>query len=117
MAHAPRKLLNFLSMSTQGDLGALTLYTSQRQKLVIFPRAPPLMPPSLEQSLQRQKFVTASIGWNTLTSAEKLRWKRAVSIANLRITGYNLWCYWSLTNDQQTIATIERQTGISLLPA
>lgn len=115
MAHQPRKMLDLLSMSTQGDLGALTMYTSQRGKLVIFPRAPPLNPPSLEQARQRQQFNATAIAWWSLTNEQRTAWKTAAIRAHLRITGYNLWTYWRLTGDKPTIETIERQAAISLL--
>jgi len=115
MAQVKREWMGLLGLNSQGDLGALTVYTSATGKLIIFPRAPPLNPPSIEQIYQRQLVVAAARAWNELTTAEKSNWEKAAKRASLKITGYNLFTYWSITHDSAPIQTIEAQTGISLL--
>lgn len=83
--------------------------------MVVFPRSPPLNPPTIEQIFQRQAFVAAAAEWRLQGPETRAKWKRAARRAALKITGYNLWVYWRCTNDQETIRTIERQSGINLL--
>jgi hypothetical protein len=115
MAWVSRELMGLLGLNSQGDLGALTVYTSATGKLVIFPRAPPLNPPSIEQIYQRQQFVAAARAWRELSAEQRSNWERAAKRASLKITGINLFYFWSTKRDEPTIRTIEQQTGIQLL--
>lgn len=115
MALLGTNLAVFMGFNTQGDLGGWTFYTSQRGALVFFPKAPPLNPPSHKQKLRQQTFTVAAIGWQNLGEAGRQKWRDATGKANLRITAYNLYTYWSVTKNDAIIETIERQTGISLI--
>lgn len=111
-----KEWFKLFGLNTQGDLGSLTTYTSQaRKKLVVFPRAPPLNPPSTEQIYQRQRFVAAGAQWRALTPQKRRDWEFAARRASLKCTGYNLFVFWSLTNDTKVIQTVERQSGRALL--
>lgn len=72
-------------------------------------------PPTMEQIEQMNAFKASGIGWSALGLEGRLLWNNASRLANLRISGYNLFTYWICKKDREAIATIEHQTGI-LLP-
>ena len=117
MAQVPPALFKLWGFNTQGDWGPFTFYTNKRNALVFYLRAPPKKPWSPIQLAQQAKFADAAHAWTALPPAAKANWERATHLAHLRITGYDLWMYWTLRYDDQAIRTIERQTGITLLPA
>lgn len=84
--------------------------------LVWYLRAPPTHPASKLQQAQRDRWTAAAQAWTAEPPAVRADWERATFAAHLRITGLNLWMYWKLTDDHASIRTIERQTGIGLLP-
>lgn len=110
------KLLNLLGFGPTGDLGPLTGYTSKRGKGVWYLKAPPKTPASPWQLRVRNKFRTIAGFWAQLTAAQRNDWAAAGKAAGLNITGYNLFVWYQHTLDAATIATIERQSGINLLP-
>ncbi len=110
------KLLRFMGLNTQGDFGPWTFYTGARQQLVFFIKAPPLEPPSPAQTTRRNAFRLNAYVWRSISQAARENWERASQVAHLKITGWNLFTYWNLTYDRATIATIERITGLFLLP-
>jgi len=116
MAATDNKILALLGFNATGDLGPWTLYTSARHQIVFYPRVPNLNPPSPLQQIMRHRFTAAASLWQMKTPAERQTWETASKQASLKITGYNLWTYYVLTNDQSTIRTIEHQTQTSLLP-
>ena len=116
MALQDFKRLNLLGLSPTGDIGPFTMYTSQRGRPVWFPKSPPLSPPSIRQVSQRNAWRTAALLWRSTPPLEKANWKRAARKVHLKITAYNLFMYWSTTNRRDIIATIERNSGIKLLP-
>ncbi len=101
-------------MVVTGDIGPLTFYTSQRGKLVAFPRAPPLSPPSPTQEYFRAYFIAAATAWRALTQPQRNDWSRAAYRAHLSISGINLWFWFYRTRDEENLHTIEAQTGITL---
>lgn len=101
-------------MYITGDIGPLTFYTSQRAKLVAFPRAPPLNPPSPTQEIIREYFREQATAWRNLTNDQRAQWLEAAKRCNLHITGYNLWCWFYRSRNEQQLQTIERQSGITL---
>ncbi len=114
MKTGTNKMLNMLGFKVQGDLGAITCYTSKRDRVVWFLKAPPKEPPSDEQVLQRDSFRRIGIEWSKLSGDEKDRWEEIAVKAHLRISGYNLFSYWMLKADLAAIKTIVRQTGLDL---
>ena len=117
MLIAPKsKALNLLGLRPTGDLGPLTGYTSKRGKPVWFLKAPPTSPPTGWQIHQRNLFRAIAVHWNHLSPEQRAAWLAAAEAARLKITGYNLFVWYHLTNDRAAIATIEHQTGIQLLP-
>lgn len=115
MNSGPRTMLRWLGLKIQGDIGDVTCYTSQKNRLVWYLRAPPRTPPSVQQIGQRGKFTTTAIAWNALPSTTRQNWRDAARMAHLRIDGYALWTFHLLTNRPSIIQTIEHQTGITLL--
>lgn len=114
MAHDLGKESRWLGMYITGDIGPLTFYTNQRAKLVAFPRAPPLHPPSTTQEAIRELFRDYATKWRALTHAQRAQWLSAGRKANLAITGYNLFFWFCRSRDEAELRTIERQTGITL---
>ena len=114
MAHDFGKKDRWLGMYITGDIGPLTFYTSQRAKLVVFPRAPPLNPPSATQETIRELFRTYAASWRALTNAQRQQWLTIARKANLAITGYNLFFWFCRSRDEAELRTLERQTGITL---
>lgn len=112
MAQSIEGLLKFLGTNCQGDIGPLTTYTSRFGRLVYYPRAPPLMPPSPDQAFMRSKFKQAATAWASLTLEQKRSWRLLAQAAQTRITGYNLWTYWQTTGDFATVQTLINRTGI-----
>ena len=116
MLIAPKsKALNLLGLRPTGDLGPLTGYTSKRGKPVWFLKAPPKKPPTGWQIHQRNLFRQIARHWNELPALDRLDWQRAAERAHLNITGYNLFVYFHTTRDRHAIATVEQQSGITLV--
>ncbi len=109
-----RGTLNLLGFSPTGDLGPLTAYTSRRHGQVWFDKSPPKKPPSPWQVRQRDRFRLAAIAWRALDETTKHHWHDACRRARLYVNGYTLYLWWQLTRDRAKLATIERQSHITL---
>lgn len=117
MQVAPKnKVLSLLGIRPTGDLGPLTGYTSKRGKPVWYLKAPPKEPPTGYQTHQRNVFRSIAKSWNALTAAQRAAWLAAGRLARLNITGHNLFVWFSITQHVPTIRTVERHSGITLLP-
>jgi hypothetical protein len=111
-----KAFLGLLGFRVTGDLGPITIYTDQRGDVVFYPRKPAMEPASPSQILQRGEFTAAAMGWQGLSETTKVAWDLATHRLSLRLTGYNLWVYFRVKSDFTTIRTIERRTGLALLP-
>lgn len=110
------KILHMLGTHVTGDFGPWTFYTGRRSGVVWYPRAPALQPPTPLQIHWRNKFrLTARIWW-ALQPEQREAWMAAEKLANLSITGYNLFTYFITTGDEEAIKTIQRQAGVRLIP-
>ena len=116
MAHQIEKFVGILGFVTWGDLGPLTMYRTKAGRMVFYPKAPPLSPASPAQKRNRDLWREAAAAWNRVPAARRERWERASKTASLSITGYNLFVYWWTTRDTAAIRTVERITGLDLLP-
>jgi len=117
MLIAPKsKGLNLLGLRPTGDFGPLTGYTSKRGKPVWFLKAPPTSPPTGWQTHQRNVFRQIARTWKAMPEADRQAWLSAAKAAALNITGYNLFVWYQITKNRTAIATVERQSGITLLP-
>jgi hypothetical protein len=110
------KLYHMLGFRPTGDLGPLTYYTSARNKIVFFPKAPPLHPPSYLQTVQRNRYRLAAIAWNDLPEVERLNWEKIAKTAKLTINGYNLFVWYYLRNGGATIQAFQDRYSIQVLP-
>lgn len=108
--------VRFLGFNTQGDLGPWTFYTDKRKGLVYFVKSPPLEPPSLLQTSVRNAVRLAAYTWRSLSGDQRADWMLAARRAHLQIHGYNLFVFWLLRHEDAAIHTIERLTGIDLIP-
>jgi hypothetical protein len=115
MAFTLRRGLALAGFNVQGDIGPYTVYTSRRGKFVVFDKAPPLTSASYAQLVQRNRWRGAAKLWRELLPNERARWEEASKKLRLMLTGYNLYVYFSTTNDLPTIRTIERQSGLDLV--
>ena len=113
---ATDRRLTFLGIRPTGDLANLTAYTASNGRVVWFPKSPPLKPPSARQIHQRLLFGNAGRGWNLLKQETRDDWKEAAYRAHLHLSGYLLYLVWTLTQDRPAIRTVERLSGITLLP-
>jgi len=101
-----RRIWSLLGLRPTGDLGPLTFYTTRHRRVVAFPRAPPLTPPSPRQTFQRNSFRAVAWAWTRLTPQRRKDWLDLAKTNHLRITGYNLYVYYQLTGDLKTIKTL-----------
>lgn len=110
-----RLMIALCGFNVTGDLGPLSVYRSRRGPLVMYPRVPALSPPTTLQLIQRNRFRAAAISWQQLPETTKADWERATMAAHLAVTGYNLFTYYQLTGDLNTLRTITDHTGIGLV--
>jgi len=104
----------YLGLKIQGDLGPFTCYTSKHGKVVWYLKAPPKEPPTWEQTIERNIFWYVGRAWASLTQPQREQWETVAKRASLRITGYNLFSYFAITDDEPVMQTIERQTKMTL---
>lgn len=109
-------LFSWFGFVIWGDFADLTMYRSQRHKFVFFPKTYPDKPPSPDQLLYRDRFRAAAAAWRTLTEDARGNWELVTKRASLCCTGYNLFVFYWMTGDTTAIETLERQTGVLLLP-
>lgn len=115
MALSPkhRYLIGF---NATGDLGPFTIYTSRKQGTVWFLR--PLTEDKwcFRRKHYQNRFTFAAQAWRLLTPEKRNAWNQACRRAHLYLCGYALWVSWQVKRDRPTIRTIERQSGVQLLP-
>lgn len=103
-----------LAMGLSGDIGGYTIYTDRFGRKVIYPKSPPEKPPTQRQLTAQQRFRSAQKAWSDLTTEKKENLEEVCKKANASMTGQNLYIHTAMTNDQTAIATLEKQTGITL---
>lgn len=108
--------LSFLGFRVQGDIDGITCYRKMNGAIIWFPQAPPRTPPSALQVLQRAKWRTYLDDWAAFTDDIRQAWLDLATDAHLRIHGLNLYIWWRSSLDDPAIRTLERQTGITVLP-
>lgn len=114
MAKALASLVTISNLGISGDIGPLSFYNTATGKLVCFPVTVPKEPPSPAQLAMRQRWRQAMRSWSLLPQQHKDQWRLAVNAAGLKITAINLWLWYQLYRDRDTLATIERQSGVTL---
>lgn len=113
----PPAIYHLLGFVLSGDMGPYTFYRNKNKKTIFFLKAPPTEPPTYPQIKQRNRWSNAAIAWSALTPNSRQKWNDAARLASTKITGYNLFLYWIVTNDRKAIATIEHQSDIQLIDA
>lgn len=112
MAYTPP--WNLLGLSLSGDIDGLSTFTDKNGHKVVFPKAPPDKPPTVLQVNQRRRFAEAQESWKVLTDEEKFSLEELCRKAGAVLTGQNIWIHTALTNDQEAMLTLIRQTGITV---
>jgi hypothetical protein len=105
-----------LGWNVQGDLAGWTLYENHLGQVIAFPKAPPKSPPTKWQRIQRSRYVAAAAAWKLLSKETRTNWELATHRLSLGLCGYHLYVHYHVKNDYRAIQTIERQSGLKLLP-
>ncbi len=108
-------LHQFLGLLTNGDLGPYTMYTSQRNRLVVFQKTWPKDPATYHQTLHRNRWRHAALRWRALPQSLRDDWEQLSKRAYCSVTGYNLFIYYITGKGTAVIQTIERQTKINVI--
>jgi len=119
MAIATPQLTQYLGFAAQGDLGPWTMYTSKAMGphgIVIFAKAWLKDPTSPRQKAHRDRIRAAAAAWKALTPEARANWERTTKVLSIKLTGYNVFTHWWMIGDDKVIETLERQSGIQLLP-
>lgn len=103
-----------LGFRITGDVGPFTCYTSQRNRPVVYPRAPALNPATRYQARVRQLFHTAAAEWRTLTPAQKAEWEKATKLLRMKITGWNFWLHTVSEDGSGYVEYARKRTGLTL---
>lgn len=114
MIERVRRLAPLLGMNQQGDLGGVTVYRSQRKRVVVFLKAPPKKPPSQLQLTFRNLWRLYGTAWNDLTDEQRDNYRLAARKLRLRTSGAGLFYSFMRRRDAQERATYERLAGVTL---
>lgn len=101
-------------MNAQGDIGPITMYRDVRHALVVYPRSPPKEPPSILQTINRNRWNAAMRQWRALPANQRHAWTTAANAASLRCGGHAFFVHVLTTRNWQKAATVAQQTGITL---
>ena len=116
-AHLPFGIpASLLGLIVKGDLAGQTIPTDRHGRKVYYAEAPALKPPSTLQAAQRARFKTAYTNWKATTAVNRENYRRLALRSNLSMTAANLWIHVSLRGDFLLLATLQRQTGITVTP-
>lgn len=99
-----------------GDFDGVTMYRNRKGKMVAFAKTWPEHLPRPAIIAQKAKFKAASQDWVALSAEAKRNWEAVTKRLSLTMTGYNLFMHYKLQPDLAALATLEHQSGISLLP-
>jgi hypothetical protein len=117
MADTLKNLIGFAGFYLSGDLGPYTVYTNKNRKKVVYDRAPPDKPPSLEQLAQRLRFTLVAQDWKLQSTADKATWEFVTLALSLPMTGYNLFTFAEIAlNERPYLETIFRQAHNTTIP-
>lgn len=111
----PSNLFSIFGFHVGGDFNDLTFYKNKRGKLVWFIKAPPEKPPTDWQVSQRNRFRLCATLWQRLEPDEKKEWDAITRRCSLSLTGYNLFVWYTLTQDVDAMHTLERQSQVSVI--
>jgi len=112
---APRNLVLLAGLRLSGDLGPWTIWCGRKNRRAIALRSTPKTPPSPLQLRCRARWLAAARAWGHLPEPARRQWALAARRARLTISGYNLWMACQIAQRRDTITSIERSTGLTLL--
>ncbi len=105
---------SMLGLVVSGDLAGQTIYTDRFGRKVYFEQAPPKQGPSPMQIIQRARFAEALRNWSDASIATRDGYESISLRASLCMTGLNLWIHVSLRHTTELLATLQRQTGLTV---
>jgi len=101
-------------MNISGDLDGYTYYVNRNRKVVAYPAAPALRPPTPAQQVMRARFALAMSAWKQLPQADKDAYNTACDKLSLCMWGANLYANLSLTDTGELRQTIQQQISVPL---
>jgi len=104
----------WLGFHAAGDIGGMTLYTAKDKGLVIFLATSPKKPASIWQIHHRNRLRLVATLWYNLLPEHRAAWTRAATKARLRISGFNLFTFTLLADDQGPARTVSSQAKTPL---
>lgn len=114
MSKNTRFLLQGICFKCQGDVGPLTSYTNKRG-IVVFLKAWLRDPASAKQIKHRNRIRACAKNWKAAPLQTRRNYERASQVGGTQLNGYNVWVCASMNaNGRSAIATLERQTHITL---
>jgi hypothetical protein len=90
------------------------MYTNRHGRIIAYPQAPPRVPATPNQVLQRARLHTIATLWRQLTAPQRAAYAAATRRANLSITGFNLYTVCQMRRDWSYAETVAHQSGIPL---
>lgn len=114
MPHPPPFSPSLIAMEISGDLDGYTYYVNKNRKVVCYPAAPALRPPTPRQQVERARFALAMRAWKLLPSSEQQVYNQACDDMSLCMWGANLYSLIALTDTGGLRKTIESQVGYAL---
>ena len=114
MIERVRRLAPILGMNQQGDLGGVTVYRSQRNRVVVFAKAPPKKPPSQLQLTFRNMWRLYGTAWNELTDQQRHDYRFTARKLRLRSSGAGVFYSLMRRRNPAELATLSRLAGVNL---
>lgn len=105
---------NLLGWDCTGDIGGFTAYYSERRKIVIFPRSPPLNPPTPKQEAVRDFFRDVATWWRSCPPQYRTGCQHLATACGLNVTGYNVATHVCRTGDAACWETLCKQSGLNM---
>jgi hypothetical protein len=104
----------YMGTDVWGDFGPWTIYRGKDGRAVWFLRAPPKKPPTAAVQYQRLRMKAVASWWAESPEDFKQEWRDLAVRCGARLTGFNLYVWYHLTSDLQTLTTLARQANIEL---
>jgi hypothetical protein len=107
--------IQLLGLFAQGDVAGYTIYTDRHMRKVVYPKAPPLQPPTALQLKFRQRWSDAAAYWRALTKPQQQAYSAVCMRLSLMHTGPSLWTTLYCRQDAGLLQTLIQQSGIGLV--
>lgn len=105
---------DLLGWNLSGDIDGFSIYTDRFGKKIVYPKSPPKTPPTAAQLRQRARFRTAVLAFMALSSATREDFEEACRRASLVLGGCALYTSAALTDSNESIQALARQTRLVL---